>query len=209
MNNKASNRRLTNVEVLTYVVADLNGLEQPVHLEDIAARAFELWPGPFRWDLEKYSRLIDKDKVRVSLTDAKKDSNGELLRSVGVTKAGQSKKTDYWRLTPSGAAWMRNHSSEIASLLKTSPPGLKRGRQREIDKRLQHSALYAEFIRSGSVPYRPYELADLLECSPDASNEIVSDRFSALQGQVALLGDQKKEDFMVTCAETHEQMLEI
>ena len=64
---------LTNVEIAILALADLGGVDKSVHLEHIAERAFKLSPGPFRWDLDEYAEQIDKDKVRVSLTDAEKE----------------------------------------------------------------------------------------------------------------------------------------
>src|SRR3989304_336110 len=85
---------LTNVEVVTFALAGLDGASHAIHLEEIAARGFELAPRAFRWDLDQYSTHIDKDKVRVSLTDAQKNKYGSLVRAVGVKRAGISKPTD-------------------------------------------------------------------------------------------------------------------
>jgi hypothetical protein len=200
---------LTNVEVLTYVVADLGGLEAPVHLEHVAARAFELMPGAFRWDLDEFSSLIDKDKVRASLTDAEKQSHGHLVRSVGVTKQGQSKKTDYWRLTTAGSEWVTTHGARVADALDAPRLGLKKGRARDLRKRVQNSALYEQFARKGRVEYSPFDFADLLECSPDASNRVVAERFDALRSQVHLLGDDELEGFLALCGDAHRRMLEV
>jgi hypothetical protein len=200
---------LTNVEVLTYVVADLGGLESAVHLEHVAARAFELMPGAFRWDLDEFSGLIDKDKVRASLTDAEKPSHGGLVRSVGVTKQGQSKKTDFWRLTPAGSEWVATNGVRLAEALNAPRPGLKKGRARDLRKRLENSALYEQFVRKGAIEYSPFDFADLLECSPDASNRVVVERFDALRSQVHLLGDDDLEGFLSMCAEAHRRMLEV
>lgn len=200
---------LTNVEVLTFVVADLGGLETPVHLEHVASRAFKLMPGAFRWDLDEFAGLIDKDKVRASLTDAEKASHGSLVRSVGVTKQGQSKKTDYWRLTPAGSEWLTTNGERIAEALDAPRPGLKKGRARDLRKQVEKSALYEQFVRSGTISYSPFDFADLLECSPDASNRVVAERFDALRSQVRLLGDDELEGFLTMCADADRRMLEV
>lgn len=200
---------LTNVEVLTYVLADLGGLESAVHLEHIAARAFELMPGAFRWDLDEFANLIDKDKVRISLTDAEKASHGRLVRAAGVTRAGKSKKTDYWRLTSAGSEWVSAEGTRVADALAGPRPGLKKGRATELRNRVERSALYHRYIRDGGVEYSPFDFADLLECSPDASNRIVSDHFDAFRSQVALLGDDDLDGFLSACATAHARMLEI
>lgn len=199
---------LTNVEVLTFAVADLDGLEGPIHLEHIAVRAHELMPGAFRWDLDEFSTFIDKDKVRASLTDAEKEAHGNLVRSVGITKQGQSKKTDYWRLTSSGSEWVAQNAARVADALDAPRPGLKKGRARDVRNRVERSVLYDRFSRSGSIEYSPFDFADLLECSPDASNQVVAERFDALRSQVLLLSDKELERFLSTCADAHRRMLE-
>ncbi len=200
---------VTNVEVLTYVVADLGGLESPVHLEQVAVKAFELMPGAFRWDLDDYSTYIDKDKVRASLTDAEKLGHGQLVRSVGVKKQGLSKKTDLWRLTPAGSEWVATNGGRVAEELAVPVPVLKKGRAKEVRRRLQSSELYRRFAEEGEVSYSPYDFADLLECSPDASNQVVVDRFASLQGQVRMLADAELEEFLSSCADVHRRMLEV
>lgn len=199
----------SNIEVLTFVVADLDGLEGPVHLEHVAARAFELMPGAFRWDLDEFSTFIDKDKVRASLTDAEKPSHGNLVRSVGVTKQGRSKKTDYWRLTAAGSEWVSQNGVRVADVLDAPRPGLKKGRAREIRNRVEKSALYEKFAGKGEIEYSPFDFADLLECSPDASNQVVAERFDALRSQVLLLSDERLKLFLAACADAHRRMLEV
>jgi hypothetical protein len=200
---------VSNVELLTYVVALLGGIEAPVHLETVAVRAFELMPGAFRWDLDGFKTYIDKDKVRASLTDAEKASHGHLVRAVGTTKAGQSKKTDYWQLTRAGSDWLVQNGKRIAEALGAPQPGLKKGRAREIRERIVNSPLYERFARGGGLSYSPYEFADLLECSPDASNRVVAERFEALQSQVRQLGERDLDVFLGRCQDAHRRMLEV
>lgn len=199
---------LTNVEVLTFSVADLGGVESPIHLEHVASRAFQLMPGAFRWDLDQFSGFIDKDKVRASLTDAEKPTHGSLVRSVGVKKPGQSKKTDYWRLTSAGSDWVAKNGARVADALEAPRPGLKKGRARDLRKQLHDSALYKHFAREGTIEYSPFDLADLLECSPDASNRLVAERFDALRSNAHFLGDDELDGFLGLCAEAHRRMLE-
>jgi hypothetical protein len=191
------------------VVASLGGVQAPVHLERVAVKAFEFLPGAFRWDLDEYATFIDKDKVRASLTDAEKVGHGQLVRSVGVTKQGVSKKTDLWRLTSAGSDWMVEHGDRIAELLGARMPELKKGRAKELRHRMVGSELYRQFAKHGEVRYSPYDFADLLECSPDASNQVVTDRFDSLQGQVRMLADEELEKFLTACAEAHRRMLEV
>ena len=198
---------VTNVEIVTLALAELDGASRPVHLEDIAVKAFEHAPGAFRWDLDEHSEHIDKDKVRVSLTDAQKDKYGRLVRAVGAKRAGLSKPTDAWRLTSSGAEWYLKNRHRVAAALGVAQPSLKKGKAAELLARIQRSELYAEFLETGRVAENPFAFADLLECSPDASNQVVQEKLDALMSQVRLLDDPALVDFLRACSQAHGDML--
>jgi hypothetical protein len=193
----ASHRReATNVEVVAWALGHLGGVEAQVHLEDVAVKAFALKPGAFRWDLNSYSNHIDKDKVRVSLTDAAKPEYGQLTKAVGKKIPGLSKPTDWWLLTPGGTHWINENAPRLAALFGEKPPALKREVARRLRERLRASELYVEYTESGAIDSSPYALADLVECSPDASNDVFRNRFSTLHAQAALLGDDGLDDFL-------------
>jgi hypothetical protein len=198
---------VTNVEIVTFALAELDGASRPVHLERIAVKAFELAPGAFRWDLDEYSEHVDKDKVRVSLTDAQKAKYGQLVRAVGPKRAGISKRTDAWQLTSSGAEWFLNNRDRVAAALGVGQPSLKKGRASEVRARIQRSELYAGFLNGGQVKENPFAFADLLECSPDASNQVVREKLDVLMSQVRLLKDDGLVNFLESCAAAHGDML--
>jgi hypothetical protein len=166
-----------------------------------------LAPGAFRWDLDEFSHQIDKDKVRVSLVDAARDKHGATVSAVGVKKQGISKRADAWKLTPAGAAWYRDNKNRVASALGTSKPSLKKGKATELRKRLLTSELYSDYREKHEVPVNPFGFADLIECSPDASNRVVQDKFDALSAQVQLLDDAELIRFLEACASAHGDML--
>jgi hypothetical protein len=199
----------TNVEIVTYAVALLGGLDLPVHLERVAVKAHELAPGAFRWDLDEFAAFIDKDKVRVSLTDAEKVGKGALVKGAGTTRGGRTKRTDLWRLTAAGSAWVSDHREPIESATGAGMPALKRGRAQDLRRRIVESDLFRAYERNSTIEYSPFEFADLLECSPDASNSVVNHRFDALRGQAALLGEPALVEFLDACAAAHRRMLEV
>jgi hypothetical protein len=198
---------ITNVDVVTFVLAELGGTEKAIHLEEIAARAFEFSPGAFRWDLDEFGHLIDKDKVRVSLTDAAKDKYGGLVRAVGPKRVRVSKRTDAWQLTPSGVTWYLENQDHIADLLGMARPALKRGKATKLRGRVAGSDLYKRYLVEGAVPNDPYAFADLLEVSPDANPTVVQDKLELLLNQIRLLDDPELMTFVETCAKEHEDML--
>src|SRR5687768_14512725 len=116
----------TNVDVVTYALAELQGGSKPMHLEQIAVKAHELAPGSFRWDLDEYADFVDKDKVRVSLTDAEKEEKGALVQGVGVRRGGQSKRSDLWRLTANGAKWVLDNGERVRAGVSAPSPRFKK-----------------------------------------------------------------------------------
>lgn len=206
---QSSTGSLTNLEIVTYAVASLGGLNGPVHLERVAVKAHELAPGAFRWDLDEFAGYIDKDKIRVSLTDAEKVAKGALVKGVGTTRGGRTKRTDLWRLTAAGAAWVAEHREPIESATGEALPAMKRGRAQDLRRRIVESDLFRTYRKEQTMDYRPFEFADLLECSPDASNSVVNERFDSLRGQTALLGEPQLVAFLDACADAHRRMLEV
>src|SRR4051794_38541645 len=60
---------LTRPEAVTLALFALDGAEQAVETEVIAMKVAELVPGMFAW--QKYPEQIDKELVRVALSDAR------------------------------------------------------------------------------------------------------------------------------------------
>jgi len=81
----------SNIEVVTIAVYLLGGDSAYVDTEDVAIKANELAPGRFTW--RKYPDQINIEKVRISLSDAKKLNKGAYL--FGFHREG-------WILTENG-----------------------------------------------------------------------------------------------------------
>jgi hypothetical protein len=206
-NPRSDKREASSVEVVAWALAGLGGVEDEIHLEDIAAKAFALKPGAFRWDLDNYAHFIDKDKVRVSLTDAAKAKYGELTRAVGRKIRGVIKPTDWWVLTPAGILWVQQNSARLSSVFGDKPPSLRREVARRLRERLSESELYEGYSRSGRIDPSPFALADLVECSPDASSAVFRARFEALDAQTRLLGDDDLGCFVNAVANAFQHIL--
>lgn len=85
---------LTRPEVATLALFACGGDRESVHTEDVALKAAELAPGMFAW--EKHRDRVDKELVRVALSDARLKKHYTL----GSHDKG-------WMLTPAGLAWAR------------------------------------------------------------------------------------------------------
>ena len=204
MTPEAAGRTLTNVEVVTWALAELGGVERSVHLEEVADRAHEIAPGVFRWDLPKYQNRIAKEKVRRSLGDATASEYGALVRAAGATRG---EKNRYWRLTPEGVSWVRENEERIREIVGGPTPKLQKKKATAIRKQLTTSPLYIEYERSGKVTPNPYAFTDLLECSPDAAENVVEERFNDLKVQTQLIGEPELLEFLLACASSHADLL--
>jgi hypothetical protein len=90
---------LTRPEAATLALFALGGESTTIDTEDIAVRTAEVAPGMFAW--QKYRDRIDKELVRVALSDAK-------LKS-GFVIGSHSKG---WMLTPKGRDFARRASAQ-------------------------------------------------------------------------------------------------
>ncbi len=197
----------TNVDIVVFALASLEGAERSIHLEEIAIEAHRLAPGAFRWDLDKYAERVDKDKVRVSLTDAQKDKYGNLVRAVGPKRQGLSKPTDVWRLSPAGVEWHMENRTRLSEEFGEQQRALKKGRARRVRDRIVHSDLYKEFEKNGRVDYQPFLFADLVESSPDADESVIQQRYDELLSQVVLLNEEGLKGFLENAGKAHADML--
>jgi hypothetical protein len=209
MSQDGSRDSLTNVEAVTYALAELGGIDRPVHLEDVAVKAYTISPGAFRWDLKEYENFIDKDKVRVSLVVAERPTSGNLVKQVGVSsRRSGSKKADYWRLTSDGVSWVLEHSERVGAVVGGPTSRLNRTATTNLRRRLTTSSLYTGYKESGEVTPDSYGFSDLLECSPDASVSVIQQRFDELMAKARLLDDDELVRFLELCADAHSDMLD-
>jgi hypothetical protein len=88
---------LTRPEAATLALYLSGGAHQSAHTEDVAIRAVEVAPGMFAW--EKHPDRIDKELVRVALSDARL-KKGYVL---GSHDKG-------WMLTPTGMEYARRNA---------------------------------------------------------------------------------------------------
>ncbi len=106
---------LTNRDVSMVALRYCGGEGAYVPTEDIAVRAFELYPE--RFGLVKYPQYPDVDSVRVTLTDLRKVKYGTLVE-------GDKKKG--WRMTESGKGWMSENCARIEGALRRKHPKERR-----------------------------------------------------------------------------------
>lgn len=127
---------LTRPQAVTLALYALGGADTAADTEDIAVRVAKLAPGMFAW--RKYPDLIDKELVRVALSDARLKKHWV----VGSHDRGG------WLLTPSGQAYARNNEVRLDEAKDVRRSGRE---QRQLERermRLLTSAAF-ERIRAG------------------------------------------------------------
>ena len=92
---------LTQSEAVTLALYALGGADAAVDTEDVAVRVAQLAPGMFSW--RKHPDMIDKELVRVALSDAR-------LKKLWVV--GSHKKGG-WLLTSAGLEFARNNQVRL------------------------------------------------------------------------------------------------
>lgn len=124
---------------MTLALYALGGAGTAADTEDIAVRVAELAPGMFAW--RKYPELIDKELVRVALSDARLKKHWV----VGSHDRGG------WLLTPSGQDFARSNEARLEGANEVRRSG-REERQLERERvRLLTSAAF-ERVRAGGNP---------------------------------------------------------
>ena len=79
---------LTNPELVVYVLGILGGEYRPVHTEEIAVKAHQIFPHSFSW--MNYPDLPDKEITRRALIHARDGNLGTLVEGRTGRGAGRS-----------------------------------------------------------------------------------------------------------------------
>ncbi len=130
---------LTRPEAVTLALYALGGADEARDTEDVAVRAAEIVPGMFSWQKAEYRDRIDKELVRVALSDAR-------LKKAWVV--GSHNKGG-WMLSPAG----RQFAEQNVKHLEGRPVERGRGRDEQQHQRqrvrLLTSDAFAQFKADG------------------------------------------------------------
>lgn len=174
------------------------GGEGLAHIEDIALKAFQLAPTRFKWERFDYPSL---DTARVSLR-ADRGPDDLVQRSGGK----------FYFLTPDGIARAVRVGNRILATDHRDAQGVIRAfaerlpsaispdadagvtRNRPAQKYLRSIRSHATFRSwqaDPSVQYELWQLAELLECMPDASRKMWDTRLEFLRRQATFWQDDE------------------
>lgn len=129
---------LTRPEAVTLALYALGGADQAVDTEDIAVRVAELAPGMFAW--KKYADRIDKELVRVALSDAR-------LKKQWVVGAHEK---GGWTLTPAGQQFAMANESRLGQQPEVRQRGREEQKHNQERLRLLTSPAFERFSEGGA-----------------------------------------------------------
>lgn len=127
---------LTRPEAATLALFALGGDQEAIGTEDVAVRVAEVAPGMFAW--QKYRDRIDKELVRVALSDAR--------LKVGYVIGSHAKG---WMLTPAGLKFAKASADRGGD---ASSPERRRPQDRQLEReriRLLTSEAFSGFQNGG------------------------------------------------------------
>jgi hypothetical protein len=193
-------REISNVDVVVYVLGLLGGAEKTVYSEEVAAKCYQVAPARFSWRLPAYREKGWPDKyiVKTALEDAKKEDYGALVDGAYALDIVR----DGWRLTPKGAAWLRQRAEHIEKNIAVREKGLsvpKREEQRFL-KQMRSQPLYESYKKPGGLALaNRFAFTDMLNCSPDTSEDTLLSKFKRLRARAEIVGDEDIIRFLDAC----------
>lgn len=116
----------TNPEIVTLAVYLLGGDTSYVDIEEVAMKANELSPGRFEW--RKYPGQINISQIANSLSDARKEKNGNYV--IGSVQSG-------WTLTDKGLKFAQERVTELNGVNLARKPQTAKERQWEKSERVR------------------------------------------------------------------------
>lgn len=200
--------KLSNIDVALFALYKLGGISRKVHTEHIAWEAYQIAKERFSWRLPEFrDRFPDKSPVRFALEQAKKKEHGKIVTG----KAGgdiNRPELEGWRFTPEGAEWIRKNERRIAKALKQKTPDLRKLEAEKFVRKLKADACFKLFQERGALDEVSfYMFTDMLGCSPDATKDIIKQKFDRLLTTAKLVNDSEIIKFLGVCSSTFSALL--
>jgi len=194
------NKELSNVDIALYALYKLGGVSKKIHTEEIAWECYQLAKERFSWRLPKFRQmnLPDKTPVRYALEQAKKKENDQLILGRAGGDAGG--ELEGWVFTPHGVNWIRQNEKRILNSLKQSSSELPKREAERFIKKIKNDPFFQYFKQSNNLEETSqYMFTDMLVCAPDASRNIVKQKFEQLYSNAELVNDKEILNFLKSC----------
>jgi hypothetical protein len=204
-----SKTELSNMDIALFALYKLGGISKKVHTEYIAWEAYKLAKERFSWRLPEFREksFPDKTPVRFALEQAKKKEFGKLVTG----RAGgdiNRPELEGWRFTPQGAEWIKNNEGRILKYLGQKAPDLPKLVADRFVKQLKNDPSFVSFQKDLNLDeVSSYMFTDMLACAPDASKEIIRQKFERILSTANLVNDKGILQFLDACAKKFAQML--
>ena len=200
--------QLTNMDIALFALYKLGGVSKKIHTEYIAWEAFKLAKERFSWRLPEFRKrgFPDKTPVRFALEQAKKKEYGMLV--FGRAGGDVGGPLEGWRFTPQGVAWIKKSETRISKALEQTIPDLPKHRVERFIKKLKSEPLFKCFQENETLnDVSNYMFTDMLVCAPDASKDIIREKFSFLLATAELISDKEIVKFLKACEEKFSSLI--
>jgi len=204
-----SKNELSNMDIALFALYKLGGISKKIHTEYIAWEAYQLAKERFSWRLPEFREkgFPDKTPVRFALEQAKKKEFGKLVSG----RAGgdiNRPELEGWRFTPQGAEWIKDNEGRILKLIGQKAPDLPKLVAERFVKQLKNDTSFVSFQKNRNLDeVSSYMFTDMLACAPDASKEIIRQKYERILSTANLVNDKEILQFLDACAKKFAQML--
>jgi len=204
-----SKNELSNMDIALFALYKLGGISKKMHTEYIAWEAYQLAKERFSWRLPEFREkgFPDKTPVRFALEQAKKKEFGKLVSG----RAGgdiNRPELEGWRFTPQGVEWIKDNEGRILKLIGQKAPDLPKLVAERFVKQLKNDTSFVSFQKNRNLDeVSSYMFTDMLACAPDASKEIIRQKYERILSTANLVNDKEILQFLDACAKKFAQML--
>lgn len=178
-------KELSNKDIVLFALYKLGGISKKVHVEEITWESYQLAKERFSWRLPQFRKqgFPDKTLINFTLADVKKKKNGRLV--AGRAGGNVSGESEGWRFTREGVIWIKENEKRILAGLKQDE-------------------------KAPDMPRRDasrYMFTDMLVCAPDASKDIIKQKFEHLYSNAELINDTEILTFLKACKEKFSDLI--
>jgi hypothetical protein len=175
-----------NPDILLWALYDLGGADGFIDVEEAFYRAFQIAPDRLSW------------RTRTDIPDFKKCA--EALNRAERRKPNLLVKNgaDFRKLSVDGQRWVEQNFEWLADALTQSaivkPPRQRRSSQ--IVSRALRSKIFEAWQERRHVPEEKWEMAELLNCSPDSGAPVWMRRLEELRSAAYASGESALLEFL-------------
>lgn len=204
-----TNEELSNLDVALYALYKLGGAAKKIHTELIAWEAYNFSKERFSWSLPEFRKrgFPDKTAVRYALETGKKLKY--LQGRAGKDKSGS--ESEGWRFTPIGLEWYLKNENRIQKDIgaeKSVSTTIQRHEADRFIKKIQSNKIYKLYKATHEIEGATvYDFTDMLNCSPDASLNIIRQKFSIIKTMALAINNIEIQEFLKKCEVKYQEIL--